>query len=157
MFVDLPFGGSITNIWGGTPVELLHAVEMGLCDYIYDSYILIFTDSEQEIISKTVSSIVISNYRQSERSFPDISHFKNGLGFKNLKAKERFYRCVMIYIALNNSFCVGVLIQWRRKHNKDDLFTTLFLKNYMMAIENTIILHEWLKKETYLSLYTTLR
>ena len=150
VFVDLPFGGSITNIWGGTPVELLHAVEMGLCDYIYDSYILIFTDSEQEIISKTVSSIVISNYRQSERSFPDISHFKNGLGFKNLKAKERFYRCVMIYIALNNSFCVDALIQWRRKHNKDDLFTTLFLKNYMMAIENTIILHEWLKKETYL-------
>ena len=50
-FHDLPFGGLSRNIYGSTPIELLHAIELGLCEYIHESFELNFTTKEKEIIS----------------------------------------------------------------------------------------------------------
>ena len=149
-FLALPFGGCSRNIWGSTPIELLHGVELGLCNYIHESYEIIFTETERQIISNTATNIFTNNYRQSERQFPILNHFRNGISaYKNLKAVERFARCVAIYIALNNSYCISALISWRKQKNKKEPFTVHFLKNFTFTIEQTIIFHQWLKEGIY--------
>ena len=42
-FSHLSFGGGNRSIWGATPAEILHAAELGLCEYIADRMGTLFT------------------------------------------------------------------------------------------------------------------
>ena len=81
-FSELSFGGDNRGIYGGTPA-ILHAVLLGLCDYIAEAIDL--------MISHIIAGIYKDSGRQSDRSLPDISPFRNGLNYTaKLKSKERF-------------------------------------------------------------------
>ena len=82
----MSFGGCKRNIYGATPPEILHAVLLGLCEYISESIELTFTESSICMISQTVVSIYHNSRRQSEPGLPDMSPFKKGLfSVKSLK------------------------------------------------------------------------
>ena len=86
-------GGCERNIYGGTPVEILHAVLLDLCDYITDGIKLTFTGSSIPEISNTTAKIYKESRRQSERDIPYLEHFRKRLmSVKLLKAKDRFGR-----------------------------------------------------------------
>ena len=65
-FSNLSFGGDPRGVYGGTPAEMLHAVLLGLCDYISEALELIFTQSSLDSISKTVAGIYPDTKRQSD-------------------------------------------------------------------------------------------
>ena len=97
-FSRLSFGGDPRGIYGGTPAEILHAVLLGLCDYIAEALDLMFTQSTFDLISMVVAGINQDSRRQSERSFPNITAFRNGLNSTaKLKAKERHGRILCWY------------------------------------------------------------
>ena len=115
-FSELSFGGDPRGIYGGSPAEILHVVLLGLCDYIAEALDLMFTQSSFDLISTTVSGIYEDNKRQSERSFPSISPFRNGLNsITKLKAKERHGKIFVLVLAFSNSYLTNHLYSRKRK------------------------------------------
>lgn len=101
-FSNLSFGGCERNIWGATPAEILHALQLGLCEYIAEAMDNIFTATAMDVISRTLVGIISEGRRQSERDMPNLGPFKLGLmSVKSLKAKERFARVFCVYLALS--------------------------------------------------------
>ena len=118
-FSDLSFGGDNRGIYGGTPAEILHAVLLGLCDYIAEAIDLMFTQTSMDQISHVVAGIYKDSGRQSDRSLPDISPFRNGLNsIARLKAKERFARIFILLLAMCNSYLIKNLCTRKRKKNE---------------------------------------
>ena len=56
-FSQLSFGGCDRVIYGATHAEILHAVIMGLCEYISEAMELAFTASAMDLISHVVVGI----------------------------------------------------------------------------------------------------
>jgi hypothetical protein len=115
-FAHQCFGGCDRGIHGATPAEILHSIQLGLCEYIAESLLMIFTPSSIDIISNTVVGIFENSHCQSERDLPNLNSFRQGLmAVKSLKAKERFARVYCIYLALSNSYCIKELWKKRKK------------------------------------------
>ena len=154
-FHNISFGGCDRNIYGATPAEILHAVLLGLCEYIAEGMEMIFTQSALDLISHVIVGIYEDSRRQSERDLPDIGPFRNGLmSVKSLKAKERFARVYCLFLALSNSHLIETLCTKKRKKRIDEVvtpnLTTDFLRGYFGVIEETLLFHLWLKKDRYL-------
>ena len=156
-FAHQCFGGCDRGIHGATPAEILHSIQLGLCEYIAESLIMIFTPSSIDIISNTVVGIFENSHRQSERDLPNLNSFRQGLmSVKSLKAKERFARVYCLFLALSNSYCIKELCKKRKKKcladgdNEAPMITLAFLRGYTNVIEGTILFHEWLKQDKFL-------
>ena len=153
-FNHISFGGCKRNIYGATPAEILHAVLLGLCEYISEAIDLIFTQTCIEMISQVVVGIYRDSKRQSERDLPDIGPFKTGLNsVKSLKAKERFARIYCLFLALSNSFLIKHLCLKRRKKLNDDeevpFITRELLTKLYTVIHDTLTFHLWLKQDKF--------
>ena len=154
-FHDLSFGGCNRNIYGATPAELLHAVLLGLCEYIAEGMDLLFTKSATDLVSSVVIGIYNDCRRQSERDLPDLGPFRNGImSVKALKAKERFARIYCIYLALHNSYLIDELCKKRLKkvaqHGSGEFFSKAILFKFFKTVEDTLIFHLWLKQDKFL-------
>ena len=154
-FSHISFGGCNRNIYGGTPAEMLHAVLLGLCEYISEGIDLIFTPMCIEMISQVIVGIYRDSKRQSERDLPNIGPFKNGLNsIKSLKAKERFARIYCLFLALSNSFLIKNLCTKKRKRLDDEHDAPLIKRPYLIklnkVIHDTLIFYLWLKQEKFL-------
>ena len=154
-FHDISFGGCDRNVYGATPAELLHAVLLGLCEYIAEGMELLFTQGSLDLISAVVIGIHNDSRRQSERDMPDIGPFRNGLmSVKSLKAKERFTRIYCVYLAFLNSHLISELTKKKRKRciqQDNDTFLSLpILFNFFKVIEDTLLFYLWLKKDHFL-------
>ena len=115
-FSEISFGGDPRGIYGGTPAEILHAVLLGLCDYILESIELMFTQTSMDMISHVVAGIYKDSRHQSERGLPDMSPFRNGLNaVAKLKAKEQYARIYVIFLAVSNSYLIKNLCSRKRK------------------------------------------
>ena len=154
-FHNISFGGCDRNIYGATPAEILHAVLLGLCEYIAEGMDMIFTQSALDSISYFIVGIFEDSKRQSERDLPDIGPFRNGLmSVKSLKAKERFARVYCLFLALSNSHLIDLLCTKKRKKRTGEENTpnlsTDYLRGYYGVIVETLLFHLWLKKDNYL-------
>lgn len=78
-FSNLSFGGDKIGIYCGTPAEILHAVQLGLCEYLADAIDLLCSQTSMDKLSSVISGIYRDNRRQSERDLPSIGTFRNGL------------------------------------------------------------------------------
>ena len=152
-FTNISFGGCRRNIYGATPAEILHAVLLGLCQYITDSMELIFTESSMYLISNTAIKIYEISRRQSERDLPDMGPFRKGLfSVKSLKAKERFARLYCIFLALCNSYLIRELLKKKRKRTENERSQNITLQNlrdFKTVVEDTLLFYLWMKKETF--------
>ena len=153
-FNHISFGGCNRNIYGATPAEILHAVLLGLCEYISEAIDLIFTPTCIEMISEVVIGIYKDSKRQSERDLPDIGPFKTGLNsVKCLKAKERFTRIYCVFLALSNSYLITSLCLRKKKKFHDDedvtFITRDLLENLYTVIHDTLLFHQWLKQDKF--------
>ena len=156
-FSKLSFGGCERSIWGATPAEILHALQLGLCEYIAEALDNIFTASAMDVISRTLVGIISEGKRQSERDMPNLGPFKLGLmSVKSLKAKERFARVFCVYLALSNSYCIKELCTKKRKQRENEAVRSVpkltldYLRGFKNVIEETITFHQWLKQDSYL-------
>ena len=155
-FSKLSFGGCERSIWGATPAEILHAVQLGLCEYIAEALDNCFTASALDTISRTLVGIISEGRRQSERDMPNLGPFRLGLmSVKSLKAKERFARVFCVYLALSNSYCVKLLTSKKRKQREHEsasevpMLTLDYLRGFKNVIEETLTFHQWLKQDSY--------
>ena len=95
-FLNLSFGGDKRGIYGGTPTEILHAIQLGLCEYISHAIDLMFSPTSVSNISCVIAGIYRHNRCQIERDLPDLRAFRNGLtSVAKLKVAELFllYMC----------------------------------------------------------------
>ena len=151
----MSFGGCKRNIYGATPPEILHAVLLGLCEYISESIELTFTESSICMISQTVVGIYHNSRRQSERGLPDMSPFKKGLfSVKSLKATERFARLFCLFLALCNSYLINNLLDKKMKKKSDDdvpaqKFTIQYLRGLKQVVEETLLFYLWMKNKKF--------
>ena len=65
-FSELSFGGDNRGLYGWTPAEILHAVLLGLCDYITEAINLMLTQTSMDQISHVVAGIYKDSGRQSD-------------------------------------------------------------------------------------------
>ena len=133
-------GGCNRNIYGATPAEILHAVLLGLYEYISEAIDLIFTPACIDMISEVVVGIYKDSKRQSERDLPDIGPFKTGLNsVKNLKAKERFARIYCVFLALSISYLITSLCLRKRKKFHDDEDVTFIKRDWSICTQSFMI------------------
>ena len=62
-------------MYGATPAKILHAVLLGLCEYIAGGIELSFTASAMDLISHILVGIHQDSCRQSERDILDLGPF----------------------------------------------------------------------------------
>ena len=151
-FCHLSFGGCDRGIWGATPVEILHAVQLGLCEYLCESFEhFIFPNSAfNDIMSKTASGIAVDSQRQSERDMPSLSPFRYGLvSISSLKATERFARVFSIFLTLSNTHCIKALMKQPTKTDRKVKFSLDKLRALFSTVEELLIYHQWLKEDKY--------
>ena len=153
-FHDLPFGGCEFNIHGNSPPEILHNYQLGKCNDLGRE--LSFSDKANECISEMFKRLYPFAKCQSERNLPNLRPFRNGLSsVKSLKATERFDRIFAMYLSLMNPFLIRTLRKFKRMgtdnacdHNAQSKNTTQSIKQFVSVLEDTLILHEWLKLES---------
>lgn len=150
----MSFGGYERNIYGATPVEILHAILLGLCEYISEGIDLIFTHLSLDLISHVYLGIYKHSKRQNECNIPDIGPFKNGLNsLTSLKAKERFARIYCTYLAFCNSYLIKNLLGKTRRRipSQEDtsLVTSSLLLSLQSVLHDIICFHLWLKQEEF--------
>lgn len=116
-FSELSFGGCSQGVCGGTPAEILHAIQLRMCVCVAESLEKFFTKSCLDMISNAVVGMHNDSHRQSERDIPGLGPFRHGLmSIASLKAKERFARVCCLYLALNNSYLIDALLQKKGKN-----------------------------------------
>ena len=134
-FHHLSFGGCDRNIYGGTPAEMLHAVLLGLCDYISEGLETLFTQSSLDLISHVVVGIYHNSRRQSERNLPSMGPFRNGImSIKCLKGVEQFARIYCILLALSNSYLIEKLCSRKRKRGSESDKTVLLSNKLLVKL-----------------------
>ena len=152
-FNELSFGQCERGIYGNTPVEMLHSVLLGICDYIGDCIDMIFNDSTMDILSNTIIGIYNASKHQSERSLPSLHPFRDGLGLRTLKGKERYSRVFAFFLALMNSYTVEELCKRSFKGEAGEQkpkFTANWLRGFTNVLEETLIFFHWLNSDEFL-------
>ena len=96
-------------------------------------------------ISHVEVDISIDSRRQSDRSLPDISPFTNALNsITKLKAKERFARIYIIFLAMSNSYLIKNLCTRKRKNCMimivPMITRILLLKLFLVLKENLLFI-----------------
>ena len=71
----MSFGYYLRGICGGTPAEIVHAVSLGLCQYVVKGVDLTFTQSTLDQMSHFVVGIYNDSKHQSERDIPHLGPF----------------------------------------------------------------------------------
>ena len=62
-------------MYGGTSAKILHAVLLGICEYIAEGAKSTFTASAMYMMSHIIVGIYEDSRRQSERDLPDLGLF----------------------------------------------------------------------------------
>jgi hypothetical protein len=148
-FHAITFGWCPRNIHGNCPPELLHQIQLGICDDIGRD--LSFTAGGNTVISDTFKLIYPYASCQSNRDMPDIHTFRRGISsVKSLKAKERFVRVFCVYLSLMNSSCIQKLRAVQKKGSLSSTIknTLIELRGYLQVVEETLSLHAWCKQDS---------
>ena len=78
-FRDIYFGARSLTIHECTPPEPLHQTRLGLVKYLFEMFLSIVPPKTFQMMNQYVRYIYRNHSRQSNRDFPDISPFENGL------------------------------------------------------------------------------
>ena len=88
-----------------------------------------------DMISHVVAGVYKDSRHQSERGLPDMSPFRNGLNaVAKLKAKERYARIYLIFLAMSNSYLIKNLTSRKRKKLYDDETTPMITKLFLIKL-----------------------
>ena len=94
------FHGNICGISGSLPPEPLHQLNQGVFKKILDFFEECITSVGYSIIDRTVKYLSINSHRQSNRNYPSIHIFKDGLNKCQLSGTEVIFKIFMLYLSL---------------------------------------------------------
>jgi hypothetical protein len=99
-FDKLPFGASPYGVNGATAIDIIHAILIGLMEYLYQTFTDQLTAKQFFELSKYCS--FIATYKSKGiPGFPNCGRFKKGLSTKGIiTAKMRLARCFLVFLTL---------------------------------------------------------
>ena len=114
-FNKLAFGASPYGINCATAIDIIHAILLGLMEYLNNTFIDQLTGKQLERLSETVSFLATFCSRAIP-GFPKHRHFKNGLKIKGLMtATKKLARCFLVFLALKTTSFRNFLMNSPRK------------------------------------------
>jgi hypothetical protein len=148
-FDGVSVGGCPRGIWTLFNPELLHLFKSGHCEWISDGYIFTLSSKATQHTNKACAYLVIMNRGQSDRSFPFIGTYRDGLSKPagtNLMGHEKHARLFFIYMLLCCSDYVSMLVASPKRGYSYDL---RFYKSFLQMLEHSLGFHEWSTKRNH--------
>lgn len=104
------FGYDQYGINGCTPVEFLHQFLLGVLKKKMEVFFDSITTKGLAVLDNVVKYIAINWHRQSNKTFPDLQPFKDGLMKKKLSGDENIAQVFIVYLAFCQSHCFKAFI-----------------------------------------------
>jgi hypothetical protein len=148
-FTGVSVGGCPRGIWTLFNPELLHLFKSGHCEWISDGYIFTLSSKATKHTNKACAYLVIMNRGQSDRSFPFIGTYRDGLSKPvgtNLMGHEKHARLFCMYMLLCCSDYVSMLVANPKRGYSYDL---RFYKSFLKMLEHSLGFHEWSTKRNH--------
>ena len=98
------FGYDKYGINGCTPIEYLHQFQLGVLKKIVDVFFNSITSSGLKVLDEVTKYIAINWHRQSNKDYPDLQPFKDGLQKKKLSGDEVVAQVFIIYLSMSQTY-----------------------------------------------------
>ena len=100
-FDTIDFGAHDMGVYGATPSEPLHAFKLGLCKYLFESFMVKVPPKANKMMDKRLTNMITRESVSKFGDLPSISVLRNGLeGFPSMTADDQFSRIFGIFICL---------------------------------------------------------
>ena len=141
-FAKVSFGGDVHGIQGAIPPEPLHLYKLGHCEWLYDGFIYSVSQQIVDDLPSICKYFVNANRGQSDRMYPDIGTFREGLAVNGgtLRGYEKHARIFFMYLLLTCSDFVRHLTQNKKRGSTYDL---RFYRRFIALIEASLGFYEW--------------
>jgi hypothetical protein len=142
-------GGSTRGIFGILLPEMLHLYKYGHCDWQSDSFIYSLSSRSTEITTQVSAFLVNTTRGQSDRSYPDIGTFRDGVIKSQgivLMGHEKHARIFFIYLMLCCSEFVRSL-DYNRKRGTG--YDKVFYQHFAHMLEQSLGFYEWSMKREH--------
>ena len=106
---QLSFGGIEYGLNGCLPPEPLHQLNQGVFKKLVDFFDDCITSVGKDTINIFVKYIAMNSHRQSNRYFPKIDIFKDGIDKVQLTGTEIIYKVFIIYLCLSQTYIIETL------------------------------------------------
>ena len=148
---DVNFGDETHGIFGATPGEPLHILEMQLLEIIADAFVSTLPASSELFLQKTIIDIVPMIESQSIKDeFLPCNAFREGLvKVKALTGKERHAKIFLIYISLMFSECFRKISEGPMKNDSKKKYGYDFLNEWFELFEASLIVMKWLSRKSH--------
>ena len=142
-FDDVSVGGCTRGIRTLFNPEILHLFKSGHCEWISDGYTFTLSSKATEYTNKASAFLVLMNRGQSDRTFPEIGTFRDGLSKPKgtvLMGHEKHARLFFMYMLLCCSDYVSMLNHNQKRGHPYDL---RFYKGFLRMLEHSLGFYEW--------------
>jgi hypothetical protein len=150
-FFKVDFGGDPYGIFSGTPVEMLHALQLGIMEYVMEVFFDCFPARVLATIDSFVSQ-VREDIRQSVRKEFPTCNFAHGVTtLKMTTAQEKSGMLMMLVIVSNLTAGKDLLCQ-SMKEGKQTLSKAIGeqkLNNFRALFEMLLTFEAWMKRDSY--------
>jgi len=148
-FNGVSCGGCYLGLRGALNPEILHLFKAGHCEWIFDGFVFSLSSNSSEV-TKTICRYIVNMDRgQSDRSFPNIGTFRDGIIKRqgtNLEGHEKHARLYMIYLMLCCSDFVRFLDNNVKRGTEYDKG---FYSDFILLLEICLGFYEWTMKREH--------
>ena len=104
------FGNDMYGINGCTPVEYLHQFLLGVMKKTLEIFFDSITSNGFKILDQVGRYIAINWHRQSNKDYPDLQPFKEGIQKKKLSGNEVIAQAFIIYLSMAQTYTMTALV-----------------------------------------------
>jgi hypothetical protein len=128
---------------------MLHLFKSGQCEWIYDGYTFTLSPKAEKATKKASAHFVLMNRGQSDRSFPEIGTFRDGVEKPqgvHLAGHEKHARLFFMYLLLCCSDYVSMLDSNPKRGHP---YNRRFYRCFLQLLEYSLGFYEWSDKGTH--------
>jgi hypothetical protein len=129
--------------------EILHLFKAGHCEWVFDGFVFSLSSKVSDT-TKIISAFIVNmNRGQSDRSFPNIGTFRDGIIKAQgvvLQGHEKHARVFFLYLMLCCTDFVRLLQSSSKRGTEYDLS---FYSNFLLMLEHCLGFYEWTMKREH--------
>ena len=149
-FEGVWFGSQPYGINGCVPAEPLHQINLGILERIVETFFSIISKNLLSILDHNVAFTCTNFYRQSDRSYPDMSSFTSGVSqTTRLTGREKVSRVFCIYVVLLTKDFTDSSIDPKCTSNKVCVMSRKEYNDWVNIFEETLLLTSWIYLERH--------
>jgi hypothetical protein len=142
-FYGISVGGCSRGIWTLFNPEMLHLFKSGQSEWQSDGFTFTLSTKATQYTNRASTFLVLMNRGQSDRSYPNIGTFRDGLLKPQgtvLLGHEKHARLFFIYMLLCCSDYISMLVANPKRGYSYDL---RFYKSFLQMLEHSLGFYEW--------------